>query len=285
MIGYRYFKFNNAFWRENQNGLLPLSPPKQFCSFSNKEALSLINKENGYFLRWETNFDQLNDSSWWHIIKDSGDTLETLPKKTRYMIRKASCKYYALPVDRDQIIGNGYQVYIEAFKRYNTHEPIYTQKEFYNAIIELPENTEFWGVYEKDSKKLVAFSENYIESNVCFYVTMWSTPKAMSEFAGYLLFHQMEIYYLLDRNFSYISDGARSLSHDTNIHEFLIKKFRFRKAFANLNVNYSSWFGLIVKCVFPFRKVISKIPLRIFQKAFILLKQEEINRSCSMELG
>jgi hypothetical protein len=50
---------------------LPLSQAKQFCLFCNKEAISLINKKNGYFLRWKTELDQLNDSSWSNIIKQN----------------------------------------------------------------------------------------------------------------------------------------------------------------------------------------------------------------------
>ena len=40
--------------------------------------------------------------------------------------------------------------------------------------------------------------------------------------------------YLNENNFRYVNDGAKSMSHDTNIQEFLIKKFKFRKAYCQL---------------------------------------------------
>ena len=109
---------------------------------------------------------------------------------------------------------------------------------------------------------------------------MWLEPESMAKFSGYLLFHEMELHYLKKRGFKYISDGARSLSHDTNIHDFLIRKFNFRKAYANLHVVYTPWLGLAVKLAFPLRHWIDAVPLGPSKKAGILLKQESIRREC-----
>lgn len=279
MIGYRCIEVDGCTWRDNQGGLFPLSPPDVFNNVSYRTAYEVMSRAGAYFLRWETHFDRRQNGAWWHVVKDRFDELQDLPKKTRYMIRKAKKIYAVKLVDRSEIISKGYAVYSSAYQRYQTHEPFISLFDFQEAVFSLPEKTEFWAVYE--GERMVAFSENYIEFKVCFYVTMWLDPEAMSKFAGYLLFHEMERNYLADRKFKYISDGARSLSHDTNIHDFLISKFRFRKAYACLHVVYAPWLGIAVKLAYPIRQMIGAVPLAPFKKAKILLKQEEIRRQCT----
>lgn len=281
MIGYRSFDAGGVRWRENQGGLFPLSPAKLLDDVTSSAARELLERNGEVFIRWESDFDKVADTSWWHIIKDTPETLENLPKKTRYMIRKANKAYEARPVEVSDIRDQGYSVYVKAYERYETHEPILSEREFWEALDELPVETEWWGVFDRETSELVAFSENYVENDACFYVTMWLEPEAMAKFAGYLLFHEMELHYLQDRKFQYVSDGARSLSHDTNIHDFLISKFNFRKAYARLHVVYKPWLGAAIACAYPFRSLISKVTIGAFKKASILLKQEEIRRACS----
>ncbi|WP_344701098.1 hypothetical protein [Halomonas cibimaris] len=272
-------------WRSNQGGLFPLSPPGTLRNFDDSSAKNLLEKTGKLFCRWETCFGQVSDSNWWHIIKDKPEVIENLPKKTRYMIRKADKAYEARPVELSVIRDKGYPVYVRAYERYDTHEPMFSEKEFRDAIETLPAETEWWGVFNRETNDLVAFSENYVENGTCFYVTMWLEPEAMAKFVGYLIFHEMELHYLQDRGFQYVSDGARSLSHDTNIHDFLIRKFNFRKAYAKLHVVYKPWLGAAVSCAYPFRNLIGKVSLGPFKKASILLKQEEIRRSCARVVG
>lgn len=281
MIGYRFTEECSVHWRGNQGGLLPLSPPQLISGFNQDCAVKLLKKERNYFIRWESDFDLGKETSWWHVIKDQPQSLEELPKKTRYMIRKAEKLYEARPVNESDILAHGYEVYVKAYTRYETHEAMFAESEFLEAIRELPEQTEWWAVFDRETERMVAFSENYVESNTCFYVTMWLEPAAMAKFAGYLLFHKMELHYLRERQFKYVSDGARSLSHDTNIHDFLISKFNFRKAYAKLHVVYAPWLGIAVACAYPFRNLLKRSNWGVFKKASILLRQEEIRRECT----
>jgi hypothetical protein len=280
MIGYKFYYQSEMLWRNNQGALFLLSPPKNLENFDHRAARKLLIEHNKFLCRWETEFDELSNSAWWHIIKDRAQTIEELPSKTRYMIRKASKTYVSRPIDVSVICEKGYRVYLAAYKRYITHEPILSEIEFLKAVKELPKCTEWWGVFDLDGGDLVGFSENYVESNVCFYVSMWLDPDAMRTFAGYQLLYEMEIHYLRDRGFSYISDGARNLSHNTNIHEFLVAKFNFRKAYAKLNVVYSPFLRILVAVAYPFRSFIGLWNLVIFKKISILLTQEEICRTC-----
>ena len=89
----------------------------------------------------------------------------------------------------------------------------------------------------------------------------------------------MNQYYLNDRKFRYVNDGARSISHDTNIQSFLIQKFRFRKAYCRLHIVYSKRVKLLISLIYPFRLLIRCFRIGVFLKLNILIKQEEIRRS------
>jgi len=144
----------------------------------------------------------------------------------------------------------------------------------------LPSETEFWAVRDKNNNELVAFSENMVRDNACFYNTIWFQPKALQTYAGYVLFSEMNKYYLNDRGLKYVSDGARNISHQTNIHEFLQQKFGFRKAYSSLRVRYFPSVKFLIFVIYPFRRWFANRSFGIFQKIAVLLKQESIRRSC-----
>jgi hypothetical protein len=89
----------------------------------------------------------------------------------------------------------------------------------------------------------------------------------------------MNKYYLDEKEFDYVNDGARNISHETNIQEFLIKKFKFRKAYCKLNIIYNSRIGFLVKSLYPFRSPLKLLNFGPFIKLNILLNQEKIRRS------
>lgn len=283
MIGYRFFKHSGGFWRDNQGGLLPLSPPSKFYCLSTGDAKKIMRDLGAVFLRWESDFDHSVGHLWWHIIKDSRSSLSDLSSNTRSKVRRGLKVYDWVSLSRESVLDEGYEIYNKAFSRYETHEKEFSIEEFQQAIKSMPSQTEFCGVRDKISGALVAFSENYVEGDVCFYNTIWFDPAALRKYSSYVLFFEMNRHYLEDRHMRYVSDGARSLSHDTQIHDFLESKFGFRKAYARLHVVYVPWLSALVNIAYPFRKVISKMPVEIFQKVSVLLKQEEIRRLCAKE--
>ena len=90
----------------------------------------------------------------------------------------------------------------------------------------------------------------------------------------------MNKYYLEEKKIKYVSNGTRSISHQTNIHDFLIEKFKFRKAFCKIELVYKRKINFLVKFLYPCRIIFSLIPMNFFRKIYIVLFQEEIKREC-----
>jgi hypothetical protein len=279
VIGYKFFNYSGKFWRNNQGGIMPISQLHKKSQFTSLQAKDLLKKKSAFFVRWEEGFDCCIDEYWWHIIKENNANLLSHSKNTRNQIRKGQKLFICKIVNRDFLLKYGYIVYENACKRYETHENVFSKQEFNKAIKNLPYLTEFWGLFDKETGGLEAFSENFIYNKTCLYQTMWFTSYALKGYASYVLFFEMNKYYLDEMQFKYISNGSRNISHKTEIHDFLQRKFGFRKAFTKLNILYAPWLGFLIRISYPLRGVVFKIPLKIFNKASILLKQEEIIRS------
>jgi len=282
MIGYKHRYFNQMLWKETQGALMPILQMKGYKGLSLFEAKAILKDTKTYFIRWEESFDRLENSPWWSVINDSNCDIHSLSAKTRSKVRKGSKHYVAEIVSRDVISNECYSVYVSAFDRYDTHECIISKKEFDDAINNLPQETEFWIVRDRETGEPTAFSENYVANNVCAYITTWYTPASLKKYSSYFLIQKMTSHYLERKDIDYVSNGTRNISHDTNAHELLERRFNFRKAYSELNIVYCLPLKILIKVSYPLRKLIERIPLPLFRKVSILLAQEEIRRKCAL---
>ena len=262
-------------WRKYNGALIPMFPPHIQIDTNGLE--DKIQEEGVYFARWTSNFDCVEKTKFWFVINDSAIRLEDYSSNTRSKIRRGLKNCDVKIVDKQTIINQGYEVYKQAFDRYKTYLKAKEYSEFCNDIISLSEKWQFWGVFFQE--KLIAYSQNKIVDNYCDYSTIKFHPDYLSRYSSYALFYSMNQYYLNDNNFKYVNDGARSLSHETNIQEFLIQKFKFRKAYCIMHIMYNNKLSFIVNLFYPFRFIFSYFNFGFFRKLNVLLTHESIARS------
>jgi len=262
-------------WIKYQNVLIPKLPPHEKIEIDEKDLYELIKKENAFFARWVSNWD-IENSCFWYVIKDKKEDINEYKSKIRNQIKKGlkNCKVEL--VDSKVIAKCGYNVYLEAFKRYKTFLRPIKKDDFIKGVLNSVENTDFWGVFYEN--KLIAYSQNIRQKDIVNYSTTKFHPDYLKFRPSEALFHVMNKYYLNERNFLYVNDGSRSLSHNTNIQNYLIEKFHFRKAYCKLNILYRKDIEFLVNLLFPIRKIIYRVDTNLFQKISVLLKHEEIRR-------
>lgn len=282
MIGYRYFRHNGFLWRKQLGALLPLSMPHRNPELRQPQATALLAKHFAFLIRWETDFDSETPTEWWHIIKSDPEELQDLSANTRSKIRRGERQFLVEPVTREVILQEGHEVYCKAYQRYDTFEPMMAKPDFVRAVLDLPTETEFFSVRDRSSGRMVAFSENLVRDGACFYLSIWLTPDALKRYASYALIHHMNRSYLNLRGLAYVSDGARNISHETGIHDFLIERFGFRRAYATLHIAYFPLLIPVIHALFPFRRRISQSQGGIGRKITVLLEQEAIRRTFQM---
>ncbi len=273
-------EYKGVIWENYHGALIPKEKPDKKISLDGKDKKYLLKKSNAYILRYITKWDIDKETSFWYVIKNSFGDMEELSGNTRSKVRRAYKNCIVKKVDLEEIAENGYECYKEAMHSYNTTLKIISQEEFYKNTLN---NTgyDYWAVYEQECNDLIAYSSNKVYEDCVDYTTIKFDPKYLKLYPSYALFFEMNKYYLNEKNFKFVNDGARSISHDTNIQDFLIQKFKFGKAYCKLNVEYRWDIGLIVKVLYPFRWMIKKLKYKkIFDKLNTLLIQEEIRRDC-----
>jgi hypothetical protein len=114
---------------------------------------------------------------------------------------------------------------------------------------------------------------------MCHYSTIKFHPDYLKNYTSYILFYAMNRYYLEEKKLRYVNDGARSISHATNVQKFLIEKFGFIKAYVRMEIAYRWDAALAVKLLYPFAGMIAGIDHPAAKKIGVALTQEKIRRS------
>lgn len=235
-------------------------------------------KRNGaWMLRNCWNWDCGEETNFWEVICDKFYPIEELPSKTRNQIRRClrDCDIKLLN-SHELIKSNGYRVYKEAFNRYHDVALSILDRNRWEKKIESDSSHEFWGVFEKETKELIAWSMNTVDKRYVQYTTLKAIPEMMNKHYPYFgLLYEMNRYYLKDLGCDYITDGWRSVTEHSGIQPFLEKHFYFRKAYVNMKLYYATWLKLAIIFLFPLRHL-NFLPLNMKN----LLKFEEINQRC-----
>ena len=268
---------NNIIWKPYQGALVPDVAPHVNIELTEDDKAYLLKESGAYFLRYTNDWDCKKETDFWYVIKDSFNGFEGLSSNTRNQVRKALKNCIIKRISKIEMQQGAYEVYKEAFRLYDTFIVPATKEEFLSNIDD--EKNEYWGGYVDD--KLVIYGQNSVTNNHCEYNVVKIHPDYLKLYPSYALFYEMNKHYLEVRKLKYVCDGARSISHQTNIQDFLISKFKFRKAYCRLNVVYRKDIGILVKLLFPFKSILEKIKIKPIEKIVVLLRHEKIRRNCA----
>ena len=286
-LGVKFEIVNGILWREYQRMVVPLGPAMFDYTISEDEARFLLSKfPKALLVRWTDGFNLTDDyaktennseESWYAVICNEFKDLEKLSVNNRSKIRRGLKNCEVKRVGADFIARNGFNVFISAFERYKgVKRPSITEKEFRERVLKMRDFEDivhYWGVFHDNN--LVAYSENYIYDNTeASYSTIKFHPNFLKLYPSYALIYEMNRYYLKDNKFQYVNDGFRNILHQTNIQDFLVDKFKFKKAYTNLYVFYRSYLSIYLKITFPIRDILK----RVVPKLSALYTTEEISR-------
>lgn len=220
-----------------------------------KDSVSALLSKGGLMVRNAFDFDCSEETSFWYVIKDSFGGMEELSSKMRNQVKKCFKSMSVSQISAEELKENGYEVFVEASESYKVKAVPPTRDEFVSRIENAEEN-EFWGCFDIETKKLVAFSMNCVTEESCEYRTMKAIPAFQKLYAYYGLIYEMNRYYLDERGLKYVNDGGRTITNHSNIQPFLIDKFNFRKAYCHFDIYYKWWLKVAVNMLYPFRKLI-----------------------------
>lgn len=262
-------------WSNYHKALLPDTAPHIHITIDKEGLLRKIREKGALFARYVSDFDKSQDGSFWYVIKDQPTEMSDLSSNTRNQIRKALKGCRVEQVDKKFMLEHGYAVYAAAHKTYAMAAS--SEKDFIQDI--QTEQREYWAVIERESGTVISYAKNLVEHEMCHYVAVKTNPEYLKLYPNYALFFTMDQHYLNERKLRYVNDGAKSILHDTNIQDFLISKFKFRRAYCKLHIIYLPSVAFLVQILFPFRSLLAKIKFGPFSKVNAILAQEEMRRN------
>jgi len=221
-------------------------------------------------VRWTTNYDCDFETQWWYTVLDHPFSLEKIKAKHRYQIKQGIKNFRIQKIDFEKNRERILEI-LNTVKVKN-----YTQNE--TKSISKPTNGMIYiGAFDNDSNELVGYAvitehETYVD---------FTTLKVLSEYEkksinAAIIYHIVDMYNEKLGDI-YISNGERTINHKTTFNDYLIRLFEFRKVYCKLHIKYRWWFGIIVKCLFPFRSIIkTKAETnQICQQVYGVLQMEE----------
>ena len=214
-------------------------------------------QQGGLLVRNTYNYDQHEQSGFWYISKDRFLGFDELSSKCRNKIRRANKNYDYRIIETTFLQEFGFQIYKENLISYNSKNRNITKKDFMKLFID--GITECWGCFLSGTETMIGFAINYNWEDACDFELMSFIPKYKhnTTYPYYGLIYAMNEYYLHKKQMKYVTDGTRTITEHSQIQDFLINNFNFRKAYCQLAVHYQWWMKFAVNVLYPFRKFIS----------------------------
>lgn len=222
-------------------------------------------RHGGWMVRNTFDFDCGEETEFWYVIKDSFGGMEELSANERNMIRRSLNTFEFQIIDKETVEREAYTIVKATYADYNVTDREMNESVFKDYLDNCGKaNFDFWGAFDKETRKLVGFCAVHVWDDACEYGIIGFEPeyKHNATYPYYGFFYNMNEYYLDNRKLRYVADGARSITEHSNVQPFLESKLKFRKAYCKLRIRYKWWFGIIVRMLLPFRNVIGNRNVR-----------------------
>lgn len=244
------YELYKGIWQDKDNIVSSKKLSKAQC-----EAML---RRGGYLVRCISNFDKKEPTYFWFVIKDSFMGIDELSSKKRNQVRKSQKIYDFKIVKKEELLNHGLEINNKALGSYKVKASTLSKEQF-RQFVERGNSVDYWMVYEKETGIAVAFGINTLYDDYCDYSVLKADPAYLNHtYPYYGLIFEMNRYYLEEKGYKFVCDGARSITEHSNIQPFLIETFNFRKAYCDLSIYYKGWLRIAVKMLYPFRKIIKQ---------------------------
>lgn len=272
--GVQLYKVKSEYWRMYQGALVSAPATISYVNILRDEAYAVIKKSGAKFMRYSSEPCE-EVTEWWNIVCHEYD-IEKLSSNTRSKITRGNKRCLVRNINTEWLANNGYGCYIAAFGRYNNMNPMNTEEFCDHILSTIGGPFEYWGVFVKNC--LVGYCQCIIEENEVATSVFKYNPYFLKDYTSYALINALLTRYVFEQG-KRVSNGARSIAHDTNTQDFLLK-FGFRKQYCHLNIVYQPLMSLAVRALYPWRVLIDRLPNSgNIHKVRSLLFQEKLYRS------
>lgn len=276
-------------WKYYNHAAIPTTAPH--------EEVNMIPIDNGniwkmggipLLARWTTDFDCGYETNWWYVIKDTPFDINAIKSNYRYKINKGSKYFNIRVIDPLKYINDLYEVFVAAYESWpSKYRPLFSRDDAHELALKLSADSSMvcYGAFHRETEELCGFMqvptyENYVELQVQRVKPEYEKLQINAALVYGLIEDNNE---KLEQGGFYILDGARSINHETAFQDYLEKYFGFRKAYCNLHITYNPKIELVMKLLFPMRRILYKLDgIGAIHQINGVLKMEQIYRKQKM---
>ena len=273
----RYAIVGGQLFTRKERWVVPVGPASQSYCLTPAQGRGLLAELGGLWVMWTDGFGPHAAASDWYavICRRHLPVEEVASGNTRSKLRRGLKQCEVRPVDVRELAQNGYETYCAAVRGYSNHQEVLpTAAEFARRIMSdepFGETRHRWAAY--CDGKMVAFAQNLIyDKTEVDYTVIKLHPEYLNRYSSYALIYRMNEHYLAQQQFDHVTDGFRSIVHQTGVQDFLVREFGFEQARTGLHVHYRPPLGGLLKLARPIRRLLMKAG----PKAQALLELERI---------
>ncbi|MGH9794584.1 MAG: GNAT family N-acetyltransferase [Candidatus Acidiferrales bacterium] len=268
------FESGGVWWRPYHRALVPASPKPEPVALREREAQELLQESGMLFLRYFTRTFDEPTAFWYTVCREYG--FDELSRDMRRKIRRARERCEVRQVDADWMATHAYGCYAAAFRRYANAWPD-SRETFEKTCREAAGGPfEFWGAFVDGA--LAAFTKVVTGEDYAAAVVTKLHPDFLPYRPGYALRDSILTTYVAGQG-KPVTDGFRSVAHETQQHDHLMK-FGYQRVFCDLRIVYRPAVRRFVRFCYPFRSWVDRIPANArMAQVRSLLMQEQIRRS------
>ncbi|NOZ78908.1 MAG: GNAT family N-acetyltransferase [Acidobacteria bacterium] len=234
-------------WRVHRRILTPIAPPHLVGPVDLAAIRKVMRADGTLLARWTDAWDTA-ECQWWHICCDDPQyDLDRIPKsRRRNSVRKALRLCEVRLLSPDEFMAKGYDVYRAAVAHYTGPAPVATRQQFEQGIAAAAryDAWQTWGAFVDG--KLAAYVVCLVIGDAVLRSSSKSDPAMHRSRPNEATSFVLTRHYLRDEKVSYVSAGCRSISHDTNVQDFLLS-MGYRRIYSPLRVVLGGMLSAVIK--------------------------------------
>lgn len=278
----------NNEWEYYNHALVPTLPPHIDPDTSwMKDSAKWKEYAGGktpLFARWVSDFDCPEETEWWCIIKDTPFDIMSLKSNRRSLITRGLKRVdvkVIIPADYAEQMSNilvkEWKYYDDSYEEGNDRQE--QTEEFKKLTCDNLGNSEYLGAFLKDTDTMIGYAIYNLFDDWIEYSVVKTDPEYLNtQVNAALAYFGVERY--MRPGIKYIHGGWRTMIHESNYQEYLLKNFGFRKAYCKLHIQYRPLMKLAVNVLYPIRGIIKKFSKnKLIYQVWCTMRQEEIHRT------
>lgn len=268
------FHAGNSLWRTYQRAIVPACLKPIPVDLTMEQVQMLLHKSGALFARYFTRTFDTPTAFWYSSCREY--SFDSLSRKVRAEIRKAHEMCAIKKVAPAWMAQNGYACYESAHARYSAARPDSRKLFEAKCLACIDGPFDFWGAFA--GQRLIGFAKFVVGNDYAAGIVLKLDPHYLHFRPGYGLRDVILRAYACDQH-KEVVDGFRSIAHDTNMHDFLLK-FGYSRVYCDMKVVYRPSLRFLVNLSYPFKTHLNRLAdTGPIHKMKSMLAQEEIRRS------